>query len=81
MPEKTTSNELTINFELVRLINRTFNFRTEAYTEPCETSKMELFVKIVNSFKPLIIFTKKLHFDMVLKTFLQKQPLERCSGK
>ena len=33
----------TINFELVCLINRTCNFRTEAYTEPCETSKMELF--------------------------------------
>ena len=32
-----------INFELVRLINRTFNFRKEVYTEPCETSKMELF--------------------------------------
>ena len=33
----------TINFELVRLINRTCNFRTEAYTELCETSKMDLF--------------------------------------
>ena len=50
MREKTTSNtlkclqnELTINFELVSFINRTCNFRTEVYTEPCETSKMELF--------------------------------------
>ena len=51
---------MTINFELVRLINRTYNFRTEVYTEPYETSKTELFVKIVNGFKPLIIFAKKL---------------------
>ena len=39
------SKWVTINFELVRLINRTCNFRTEAYTEPCETSKMELFCR------------------------------------
>ena len=39
MPAK----RVTINFELVRLINRTCNLRTEAYTEPCETSEMELF--------------------------------------
>ena len=63
---------MAINFELVRLINRTCNFRTEAYTEPCGTSKMELFVKIVNGFKFLIIFTKKLHLDKVLNTPLQK---------
>ena len=29
--------------ELVCLINRTCNFRTEVHTEPCEKSKMELF--------------------------------------
>ena len=31
------------NFDLVRLINRTCNFRAEAYTEPYEKSEMELF--------------------------------------
>ena len=71
-----------INFELVRLINTTSNFRTEAYTEPCETSEMEVFfVKIVTGFKPFIIFTKKLHLDKVLNTRLQKQSLKSCSGK
>ena len=37
------SKWVTINFELVRLINITCKFRTEAYIKPCETSKMELF--------------------------------------
>ena len=30
----------------------------ETYTEPSQTSKMELFAKIVNSWKPLTIFAK-----------------------
>ena len=71
---------MTTNFELVRLINRTCNFRTEVYTEPYETSKIELFVKIVKGFKPLI-FTKKLHLDKVLNMPLQKKPFEKCSEK
>ena len=45
MRAKTTSNTLQcLQNELVRLIDRTCNFRMEAYTEPCKTSKMELFV-------------------------------------
>ena len=70
------SKRVTIDFELVHLINRTCNFRTEAFTEPYETSKMELFMKIVNGFKQLIIFTKKLHFDKVLNTHLQSKYLK-----
>ena len=31
---------------------------TEVHSEPCQTSKMELFVKIINGFYPLTIFTK-----------------------
>ena len=31
---------------------------TNTYSEPCETSKKELFAKIVNSRKPLSIFEK-----------------------
>ena len=31
----------------------------EAYLEPCQTSKMELFAKIVNDWKPLSIFAKR----------------------
>ena len=37
------SKQVTINFELVHFINRTCNFRTEAYTELYETSKTKLF--------------------------------------
>ena len=32
-----------------------------AFLEPSQTSKIELFVKIVNGIKLLTIFTKKLH--------------------
>ena len=31
---------------------------SEAYAEPCQTSKMELFTEIVNGFEPLTIFAK-----------------------
>ena len=30
----------------------------EAYSEPSQTSKLELFAKIVNGYKPLTIFAK-----------------------
>ena len=30
----------------------------EAYLEPCETSNIKCFVKIVNGFIPLTVFTK-----------------------
>ena len=29
---------------------------SEAYSVPCQTSKLELFAKIVNNFQPLTIF-------------------------
>ena len=31
------------------------------YLEPCQTSEMDLFVKIVKIFQPSITFYKKLH--------------------
>ena len=34
---------------------------SETYSEHCQTSKMELFARIVNSWMSLIIFAKKLH--------------------
>ena len=37
-----------------------------AFLEPSQISKMELFVKIVNSIKPLTIFTKVLILDIRL---------------
>ena len=33
--------------------------KKDAYSEPCQTSKMELFAKIVNGWKPLTVFTKR----------------------
>ena len=37
---------------------------TEAYSEPCQISKMELFTKVVNSFHPLTIFAKRCVLDV-----------------
>ena len=64
-----SSKWVTISFELVRLINRTCDLRTEVYTEPCETSNMELFCEN-SSFLPLIIFTKMLHLRSLLRSWI-----------
>ena len=44
--------------------------QTEAYSEPCQASKMKLFVKIVHNLQSLTIFAKARHwkFDKVLNT-------------
>ena len=36
----------------------------EAYSEPCQVSKMEFFVKIVNDLKSLIFFVKHFILDV-----------------
>ena len=36
----------------------------EAYSEPCQTTKMSIFTKIVNGWKPLTIFAKSSIFDI-----------------
>ena len=36
----------------------------EAYLEPLQTSKLELFAKIVNGFKPLTVFSKSSILDV-----------------
>ena len=38
--------------------NIKYYFDTQAYSEPCQTSNMECFAKIVKEFQPLTIFTK-----------------------
>ena len=45
----------------VRLIDKT---DTMAYSEPCQTSKMERFTKIVNCLKSLTIFVKRSILDV-----------------
>ena len=44
--------------------------QTEAYSEPCQASKMKLFVKIVHNFQSLTIVAKAPYwkFDKVLNT-------------
>ena len=37
---------------------------SEAYSEPCQTSKMELFATIVKSFQPISIFSKNSILDI-----------------
>ena len=37
---------------------------SEAYSEPCQTSKMEVFTKIVNGFSFLTIFAKSSILDV-----------------
>ena len=48
-----------------KFLRNTFSYRTPpvtasagAYSEPCQTFKMEVFTKIVNDGKSLTIFTK-----------------------
>ena len=53
---------------------------SEVYSEPSQTSKMELLVKIVNSRNPLIIFVKCSIFDCVLNTPLALDVNEVCFG-
>ena len=43
---------------MIKLISQFSQYIIEAYSELSVKSKMELFVKIVNDFKLLIIFTK-----------------------
>ena len=42
----------------------TSNVFAEAYSESCQTSKMEIFVKIVKGLKPLIAFAKNSFLDV-----------------
>ena len=55
------SKWVTINFELLRLINRTFTSEQRCKQNLVKHQRWSFFVKIVNDFKSLIIFTKKLH--------------------
>ena len=38
--------------------------KAKAYSEPCQTSKMEFFAKLVKGFKPLTIFVKSSILDV-----------------
>ena len=45
-------------------IENSSKVRPEAYSEPCQTSKMKLFVKIVNGRKSLTLFAKSPILDV-----------------
>ena len=68
MHAKTTS--VAINFELVCLINRTCNFRPRRTQNLVKHLRWSFFVKIVNGFKPLIIFTEKLHLWHLTRSWI-----------
>ena len=44
----------------------TSNVFVEAYSEPCQISKVGTFTKIVNRLKPLVVFTKNYILDVCL---------------
>ena len=37
----------------------------EVYSKPSQTSRIELFAKLINSWKPITISRKKLHFSIM----------------
>ena len=43
-----------------------FFLKSQVYNETIQTSKIELFVKLVNGWKPLIIFAKRFILDIWL---------------
>ena len=44
---------------LLKLKNEGEEYLTKVYSEPCQTSEIIFFVKIVNGFQPLTIFAKR----------------------
>ena len=42
----------------LKVLLRSNHSQAEAYSEPCQTSKMELFAKIVTSFRAPTVFSK-----------------------
>ena len=46
---------------------------SEAYQEPCQTSKMKVFAKIVNEFSSLTVFTKSSILYSLLDSELRKK--------
>ena len=50
----------------------TLKANSKAYFEPCQSSKMEVFIKIVNGFSFLIIFAKSfMKLDQASKSFIK----------
>ena len=45
-----------------------FKMDSEAFSEPCQTSKMKLFVKTVNSSKPYLF--NKIHLRCLIRFFI-----------
>ena len=52
----------------------------KAHLEQCQTSKMRHFVKIVNDFQPLTIFTKKLHLRCLTEFWISLCSSDVISG-
>ena len=57
---------------------------SEAYSEPCQTSKMDVFAKIINGWKQLTIFMKncltfRISYFTQIETPEQSQSAMTCS--
>ena len=55
---KAIKNQVTKKIFRIPMLNRIHIAYLEGYSEPCQTSKKELFTQIVNGLKPLTIFVK-----------------------
>ena len=53
-----TINGLTGRYVVIPVNGLKLGINVKAYSEPCQTFKMEHFAKIVSSCKPLVIFAK-----------------------
>ena len=49
---------------LLYATNYDFLYMAEAYSEPCQTSKTELFAEIVNAERPLVVFAESSILDI-----------------
>ena len=55
----------TVNFEaFLNVMKKNWTLNLEAYLKPSQTSKMELYLKIVTDFYLLTIFSKRLNLDV-----------------
>ena len=53
-----------MKFQIQGKRGNTGEYNIEAYSESCQTSKIERFTKTVYGFKPLIIFLKRSILDV-----------------
>ena len=71
---------LEVKFQVSSIILARSRFLTKTYSELCQTTKMERFVKIINGFHPLTSFTKCSISDVLHGTENTSVRLARMGG-